>query len=240
MTEKASPDRLAEIGRELERHLRFQEMMGVKHLPVPELEIVEPEESAPAVDPGLLLEELQKEALACSRCSLAQTRGKLVFGAGDSRARLMFIGEAPGFHEDRTGIPFVGKAGQLLTKIIQAIGLTREQVYIANILKCRPPENRNPTVEESINCYPFLARQIEIIRPEVIVALGGVSGKKLLKTTLSTGRLRGEFRDFQGTKLMVTYHPAYLLRNPADKRKTWEDMKKVRDFLGLNQPGGSE
>jgi DNA polymerase len=151
----------------------------------------------------------------------------------------MFIGEAPGYHEDQQGIPFVGPAGQLLTKIIKAIGLTREQVYIANILKCRPPQNRNPSAEETISCTPYLMRQIDIIYPRVIVALGGVAAKKLLKTERPTGQLRGEFHDFKDTRLMVTYHPAYLLRNPSDKRKTWEDMKKVRDYLGLAPAGGN-
>jgi DNA polymerase len=229
-------------------------MLGVEFLPVPEIKMpVQLEASAASGDTirgssmrsgthgrsivsperQELLEELRHEALECRRCSLARTRTKLVFGAGSANAELMFVGEAPGYHEDQQGIPFVGRAGQLLTKIIQAIGLTREEVYIANILKCRPPQNRNPTAEETINCYPYLLRQINIIKPKVVVALGGVAAKKLLKTERPTGRLRGEFHDFQGTRLIVTFHPAYLLRSPSEKRKTWEDMKKVRDYLRL-------
>jgi DNA polymerase len=216
----------------------LQKKLGLDFLPVPEVEsIPQPEEQVVQNTGFQMLENLKREALACRRCELARTRTNLVFGAGSPEAELLFVGEAPGYHEDMQGIPFVGRAGQLLTKIIQAIGLTREDVYIANILKCRPPQNRNPTAEETINCYPYLMRQIEIIQPKVIVALGGVAGKKLLKTEQPTSRLRGEFHDFQGCRLIVTYHPAYLLRNPSDKRKTWEDMKKVRDYLGLGPTG---
>lgn len=233
-------DRLGSIAGELERHIELQKRLGTEFVPgrktVREMESVQPE-SGP--DKAESIEELRREALACQRCTLAQTRTSLVFGAGSPYAELMFIGEAPGYHEDQQGIPFVGPAGQLLTKIIRAIGLTREQVYIANILKCRPPQNRNPSAEETISCTPYLMRQIDIISPRVIVALGGVAAKKLLKTERPTGQLRGEFHDFKNTKLMVTYHPAYLLRNPSDKRKTWEDMKKVRDYLGLGPAGGN-
>ncbi len=228
-------ERVNRIGRELSRHLELQRKLGLEFLPIPALDALPQPEPPPA--PGgkeELLEDLRRETLACRRCSLAGTRTNLVFGAGSADAQLMFVGEAPGYHEDRQGIPFVGRAGQLLTKIIQAIGLTREQVYIANILKCRPPQNRDPTAEETINCYPYLLRQIEIIEPRVIVALGGVAAKKLLKTEAPTGRLRGEFHDFMGTRLIVTYHPAYLLRSPGEKRKTWEDMKKVRDYLAAS------
>lgn len=225
-------ERFRRIGRELGRHLELQKKLGLDFLPVPSLETLEQPEATPAsAGKEEMLEELRREALACRRCALAQSRNNLVFGAGSADAQLMFVGEAPGYHEDRQGIPFVGRAGQLLTKIIEAIGLTREQVYIGNILKCRPPQNRDPTAEETINCFPYLLRQIEIIEPRVIVALGGVAAKKLLKTEAPTGRLRGEFHEFRGTRLIVTYHPAYLLRSPGEKRKTWEDMKKVRDFL---------
>lgn len=238
---KDSPrERLCRIGRELERHLSLQKSLGVEFLPVPAVEPrVQLEPPQPSHAKGEMLEELRREALACSRCELARTRTNLVFGVGSPEAELMFVGEAPGYYEDMQGIPFVGKAGQLLTKIIEAMGLAREEVYIANILKCRPPQNRNPSVEESINCYPFLLRQVDIIKPKVIVALGGVAAKKLLKTTRPTGQLRGEFHDFQGTRLIVTFHPAYLLRTPSEKRKTWEDMKKVRDYLGLGPAGGA-
>lgn len=233
-------DRVARLSRELESHVKRQRLLGTEFIPVPEMKTPDDFEPPPVqLARKELLDELMREARECRRCALARTRTNLVFGAGSPEAELMFIGEAPGYHEDMQGIPFVGRAGQLLTRIIQAIGLRREDVYIANILKCRPPQNRNPSAEETINCYPFLARQIEIIGPKVIVALGGVAGKKLLKTDLPTGRLRGQFRDFRGTRLIVTYHPAYLLRNPADKSKTWEDMKKVRNYLGLRPDGGA-
>lgn len=234
-------DRLHSVAGELERHVRLQKALGTEFVPgrkaAAEQQAARPE---PRQDRAALLEELRREALACTRCGLSQTRTNLVFGAGSPDAELMFIGEAPGYHEDQKGIPFVGPAGQLLTKIIKAMGLTREQVFIANILKCRPPQNRNPTPEETISCTPYLMRQIDIINPRVIVALGGVAAKKLLKTDRPTGQLRGEFHDFRNAKLMVTYHPAYLLRNPSDKRKTWEDMKKVRDYLGIASAGGQQ
>lgn len=231
-------DRIMRISWELDRHVKLQKILGTEFLPIPESEAAgQPLQEDSFEQKKLLLEELHREALACNRCALAQSRTNLVFGAGSPDADLMFIGEAPGYHEDQQGIPFIGRAGQLLTKIIEAIGLTREDVYISNILKCRPPQNRDPSFEETINCYPYLLRQIEIIKPKIIVALGGVAAKKLLKTDTPTGRLRGEFHEFQGTRLIVTYHPAYLLRSPAEKRKTWEDMKKVRDFLGLGPTG---
>jgi len=234
-------DRLDSIAEELERHVRLQKKLGTEFIPC--RKTPRPPEAAPS-EPGHnrdeMLEELRREALACRRCALSQTRTNLVFGVGSPDAQLMFIGEAPGYHEDQQGVPFVGPAGQLLTKIIRAIGLTRNEVYIANILKCRPPQNRNPSAEETISCTPYLMRQIDIIGPKVIVALGGVAAKKLLKTERPTGQLRGEFHDFKDAKLMVTFHPAYLLRNPSDKRKTWEDMKKVRDCLGLPPAGGRQ
>ncbi|MBW1645767.1 MAG: uracil-DNA glycosylase, partial [Deltaproteobacteria bacterium] len=158
-----------------------------------------------------------------------------VFGAGDPNAELMFVGEAPGRDEDRAGIPFVGRAGQLLTKIIQAIKLTREQVYIANILKCRPPNNRNPEPEEIASCSPFLYRQIEVIRPKVICALGSFAAQTLLDTKVSIGRLRGHAHQFDDHTLLVpTYHPAFLLRNPNKKRDVWEDMQLVMQLLAAS------
>ncbi len=236
---KTLHERVDLVARELQRYCKLQAVLGTPFVRRPAAAPVVEGGPEPAAQSADALEELRREALACRRCALAQTRNKVVFGAGSPAARLMFVGEAPGYHEDQQGIPFVGKAGQLLTKIIKAIGLTREQVYIANILKCRPPENRNPTPEESISCYPFLIRQIEIIRPEVIVALGGVAAKKLLKTDSPTHQLRGRFHDFRDTRLMVTFHPAYLLRSPARKRETWEDMKKVRDYLAEVTTGGN-
>ena len=167
----------------------------------------------------------------CRRCKLASTRTNIVFGIGDPHAELMFVGEAPGADEDAQGLPFVGRAGQLLTKIIQAIDMRREDVYICNILKCRPPGNRNPENDEIAACEPFLFRQIASVRPRVICALGTFAAQTLLRTKEPISRLRGAFVDFHGAKLMATYHPAYLLRNPNEKRKVWEDVQKIRDYL---------
>jgi len=163
---------------------------------------------------------------------LAKTRTNLVFGAGDPDAQLMFVGEAPGRDEDREGIPFVGRAGQLLTKIIQAINMTRDQVYIANILKCRPPNNRNPEAEEIEKCYPFLQQQIKVIQPRIICALGAFAAQTLLQTKTPIGRLRGRGHPFNKHSLVIpTYHPAFLLRNPNKKRDVWEDMQLVIKLL---------
>jgi DNA polymerase len=169
---------------------------------------------------------------ACMRCKLcSEGRSQIVFGVGHAKARLMFVGEAPGEEEDKRGEPFVGRAGQLLTKIIEAIGLSREQVYIANVIKCRPPENRNPEPDEVAACEPYLFRQIDVIRPAVIVPLGKFAAQCLLKTTDPITRLRGRRFDYRGTTLIPTFHPAYLLRNPSAKREVWEDMKLVRAIL---------
>jgi len=177
------------------------------------------------------LEAVKQEVLSCHRCELAKTRTNVVFGMGNPNADILFIGEAPGYNEDIQGLPFVGDAGKLLDKILHAMGLSRSEVYIANILKCRPPGNRNPSPEEIMNCYPYLLRQIDSIRPKVIVALGYVATKTLLKTKRPMGELRGNFYDFRNTVVLPTYHPAYLLRNPADKKKVWEDMQKLLNFL---------
>ncbi len=190
---------------------------------------------APAVsDKKTALAELEKKFKSCTLCPLSATRTNVVFGAGNSAARLMFIGEAPGFDEDRQALPFVGAAGQLLTKIIQAMKLTREEVYIANCLKCRPPQNRNPLPEEIAACNPVLSEQIRIIQPEIICALGKFAAQTLLQTEEPISRLRGRFFDWNGTKLMPTFHPAYLLRNPGDKKLVWEDMKKIMKELGIS------
>jgi uracil-DNA glycosylase len=168
----------------------------------------------------------------CTRCKLhAQGRRQIVFGVGNPNADLMFVGEAPGADEDAQGIPFVGRAGQLLTKIIEAIDLKREDVYIANVIKCRPPGNRNPEQDEVETCEPFLFQQIDIIRPKVIVALGTFAARALLRTLDPISRLRGRVYEYRGAKLIPTFHPAYLLRSPASKRETWEDMKLVRKLL---------
>ena len=177
------------------------------------------------------LSKLEKQVKKCTKCGLCKGRTNVVFGVGDPDADLMFVGEAPGYYEDVQGEPFVGRAGQLLTKIIESIGLKREEVYIANILKCRPPENRNPNANEIVTCTPHLIKQIEIIRPKVICALGTFAAQTLLDTKEAIGKLRGKFFEYQGTKFLPTYHPAYLLRNPNDKKKVWADIKKVRDYL---------
>jgi uracil-DNA glycosylase family 4 len=168
----------------------------------------------------------------CTRCKLHRLgRRQVVFGVGNPEADLMFVGEAPGADEDVQGIPFVGRAGQLLTKIIEAIGLTRDDVYIANVIKCRPPENRNPEPDEVETCEPFLFRQVDVVSPKVIVALGTFAAKTLLKTNDPISRMRGRVYDYRGAKLIPTFHPAFLLRSPERKRDVWEDMKKVRALL---------
>ena len=174
------------------------------------------------------LEELRVSTIGeCTRCKLCEGRNKIVFGDGSPHARLMFVGEGPGSDEDRQGLPFVGRAGQLLNQIIKAMGYQREEVYIANVVKCRPPENRAPQPDETAACTPFLFRQIEIIKPEVIVALGSPATQALLESSTGITKLRGTFREFRGIPVMPTFHPAYLLRNPAAKKDVWEDMQKV-------------
>ena len=201
--------------------------------------------SAPVLGPearAAAFAELRQRATACVRCpNLVAARKNVVFGVGDLNARLMFIGEAPGADEDNQGEPFVGKAGQLLTRIIRTMGLTRESVYIGNILKCRPDTpgrasgNRKPTPEEMQTCIPYLHEQIDLIRPQVIVALGGTAVEGLLGKTIGITKLRGQWRTYRGIPLMPTYHPAYLLRNPvlSEKRRVWEDMLQVMEKLGL-------
>jgi DNA polymerase len=167
----------------------------------------------------------------CTRCPLHQCRTNIVHTEGNRRARLMFVGEAPGADEDAQARPFVGRAGQLLTKIIEAVGLKREEVLIGNVNRCRPPGNRPPTQEEAAMCKPFLLREIAAVQPEVIVVLGNTAMRNLLETREGITKLRGRFQDFKGIKIMPTFHPAYLLRDPSKKRETWEDLKKVRDYL---------
>jgi len=189
----------------------------------------------------------EREVQGCRRCELCKTRTRTVFGQGDPAARLVFVGEAPGFDEDRQGLAFVGRAGQLLTRMIAAMGLTRDEVFICNVLKCRPPENRDPLADEVLACSPYLFRQLAIIDPQVIVALGSPAAKTLLNTAESIGRLRGRFHDFyleggadpaRRVPLMPTYHPAYLLRNPGEKRKAWEDLQQVMELMNLKMPVG--
>jgi uracil-DNA glycosylase family 4 len=179
------------------------------------------------------LKILQTEVAACTLChELATTRTQTVFGVGNPQARLCFLGEAPGADEDRQGEPFVGRGGQLLNKIMEACRLKREEVYILNILKCRPPGNRNPTPGEADNCRQYLLRQLELIRPEFICCLGAVAAQNLLRTADAIGKLRGKVHDYQGFKVVCTYHPAYLLRNPSAKKYTWDDMKMLMREMG--------
>ncbi len=182
------------------------------------------------------LETIETEVVSCHKCDLSKTRTNTVFGVGSNNARLMFIGEAPGANEDKEGEPFVGRAGKLLTKMIEAMGLRRDEVYIANILKCRPPGNRDPLPSEVELCEEYLISQIEAIKPEVIVALGAVSAKTLLKTKDPISRLRGEFHSYHGAPLLPTFHPAYLLRNPPAKKEAWADLQMVLRKLGMPIP----
>ncbi len=173
------------------------------------------------------LESINADLGDCQRCKLARGRHHIVFGDGNPKAKLVFIGEGPGFEEDRKGQPFVGAAGQLLNRIIEAIKLSRDQVYICNIIKCRPPGNRNPEPDEIKTCFPFLERQIAAIQPDFIIALGTFAAQTLLGTVTPISRLRGSFHEYKGIKVVPTYHPAYLLRNPDKKRDVWEDMKML-------------
>jgi len=180
------------------------------------------------------LEAIRKDLGDCRRCKLHQSRKHIVFGDGNPEARLVFVGEGPGHEEDVQGLPFVGRAGQLLTKIINAIDLSREDVYICNIIKCRPPGNRNPERDEIESCLPFLRRQLKSIRPQYICALGTFAAQTLLQTKTPISKLRGTFHPYQGIQLMPTYHPAFLLRNPNKKRDVWEDVQKLQ--AAYNQP----
>ena len=191
--------------------------------------------TSPALEERTLqLQQLAERVARCARCpELARTRTQTVFGVGNPTARLLFVGEAPGADEDRQGEPFVGRAGQLLDRIIAACKLTREEIYICNILRCRPPGNRNPTPEEAANCREFLDGQITIVDPEYIVCWGSVAAKNLLDSTESIGRMRGRFYEYGRAKVLCTYHPSYLLRNPAAKKQVWEDMKFLFRDMGI-------
>jgi DNA polymerase len=232
------------------RDLGFREVYGEAAVAVPAApRPAAPPKPAPALRPGTdavptdpgerpvvpagfpSLDALAEFTAGCPRCKLSSTRTHLVFGQGNARAPLMFVGEAPGADEDSQGLAFVGRAGQLLTKIIEAIGLTRDDVFIANVLKCRPPENRNPEPDEVAACLPYLREQIRLIGPRIIVTLGTFATQAILETELSIGRLRGRFHPLGPVRVMPTYHPAFLLRSPERKRDVWEDMKKVREAL---------
>src|SRR5438309_7814928 len=218
----------------LRHELTFLRDLGFTHLDVPAMTA-----AAPTVEDSnckTLLAELQAIATVCEKCKLSKTRTQVVYGVGNPNADLMFIGEAPGRDEDEKGEPFVGRAGQLLTDMIKAMGLSREEVYIANIIKCRPPGNRTPERDECETCSPFLMRQIEVIGPKAIVALGAVAAKTLLAINAPMAELRGHWYDFRATKLAVTYPPAFLLRDPRQKKEAWKDLQMVMKELGLEIP----
>lgn len=184
------------------------------------------------------LQDIRADIGDCIRCKLHKGRNKIVFGDGSPQAKLLFIGEGPGRDEDTQGLPFVGRAGKLLTQMIEAMGLLRSEVYICNVVKCRPPENRAPEKDEVAACSPFLFRQIDLVAPQVIVCLGSIAAQTILETTRGISQFRGQWLEFRGRKLMATYHPAYLLRNPAAKSEVWKDLQKVMAELGLEVKKG--
>ncbi len=187
---------------------------------------------------GDTLLKVREDLGECTRCKLHSTRHTIVFGDGNPKAELVFVGEGPGADEDAQGLPFVGRAGKLLTQMIEAMGLQRKDVYICNVVKCRPPGNRQPEEDEVSTCSPFLFRQIDVIAPKVIVCLGAVAAKTLLQTNRGISQFRGEWLEFRGRKLLATYHPAYLLRNPPAKSEVWKDLQKVMTVLGLEVKKG--
>jgi uracil-DNA glycosylase len=182
---------------------------------------------------GETLLRIREDLGECTRCKLHKTRNKIVFGDGSPKAELVFIGEGPGADEDAQGLPFVGRAGKLLTQMIEAMGLQRSNVYICNVVKCRPPGNRQPEKDEVAACSPFLFRQLDVLKPKVIVCLGSTAAQTLLQTSRGISHFRGEWLDFRGYKMLATYHPAYLLRNPGAKGEVWKDLQKVMAELGL-------
>lgn len=233
-------DGRAQTVKELRRILEFYQELGFEYLPVKKEDIMVRQDT-PVRSTGRsksskekALERLRREIGDCRRCKLSKSRKNIVFGEGDPQAKLMFIGEGPGRDEDIQARPFVGDAGRLLTRLIEKLGLRREGVYIANIVKCRPPLNREPEEDEIRACKPFIEEQIEIVKPKVIVCLGKVSAQTLMGTDVPISRLRGHFFSFKNIPVMPTFHPAYLLRNPKDKRLTWDDMQKVLKRLNMN------
>ena len=232
----------------LAEHLRFYKELGVTGVSrdakwrrrddgrgvAPEIETIPVTIARSAVE---ALAAIREDLGDCTRCKLhTQGRQQIVFGVGNPTADLMFVGEAPGADEDAQGVPFVGRAGQLLTKMIEAMGLRRDEVYIANVLKCRPPGNRNPEPDEIATCEPFLFRQLASIEPKVVIALGAFAARTLLKTDVPISRLRGRVFDYRGAKLIPTFHPSFLLRSPGYKREAWEDLKKALALLGRELP----
>jgi DNA polymerase len=219
-------EKVYEMISDLKSYLGYLKEMGISFLPASE------NSSEKTIPSGILtLADVRKELGDCERCKLHRTRRTIVFGEGNEEASLMLIGEAPGYDEDVQGRPFVGKAGQLLTKILQSINLPREEVYITNIVKCRPPQNRNPQPDEIQSCNLFLVKQINVVQPKIICALGSFSAQTLLKTDTKITALRGKLFDLEGIKVIPTYHPAFLLRNPERKREVWEDMKKISELI---------
>ncbi len=225
-----------EISVELVRnYLEYQISAGFTEVLIPK--------QPPTKSENSFLETVRKELGDCRRCPLYKDRTHIVFGEGDPNARLMFIGEGPGADEDREGRPFVGKAGKLLTKMIQAMGVDRSKVYIANVVKCRPPGNRDPEPDEKSACVPFLEAQIEAVKPEAIVTLGRIAASTLLNTKDPIGKIRGTFHHWKGIPVMPTYHPSYLLRQELDRRRkaeAWADLKQVMALLGLPVPGSGD
>lgn len=247
-------EELKEIALELRRHLAWLEADGTRVLlrePVPAagpgLGAAPIPGSAPqppasefasserALEPVKTLEDVRAELGDCKRCKLCGGRRQIVFGSGDSRAELVFVGEGPGEEEDKQGLPFVGAAGQLLTKMIEAMKLSRDKVYICNVVKCRPPGNRNPESDEIAACEPFLRAQLRVIKPKVIVALGKFAAQTLLRDDTPITRMRGQWRKYEGVDLMPTFHPAYLLRSPEEKKKAWMDLQDVMRKLGISR-----
>ncbi|MCL2761345.1 MAG: uracil-DNA glycosylase [Desulfuromonadales bacterium] len=230
------PDDKATLLNSLQYYLEDLIETGVTELPLPQGTISGSTENCMTVlDTPMLptetLEEIREDLGDCRRCALAEGRKNIVFGTGSPSASLVFVGEAPGRDEDIQGKPFVGEAGQLLTKIIKAMGFSRDDVYICNVLKCRPPYNRNPLQSEIEQCHDFMLRQVKAISPKVIVALGTFAAQTLLNTKAPISRLRGKFHDYHGMALMPTFHPAFLLRNPEKKREVWDDVKQVMSAL---------
>lgn len=252
--ERSAPERSAPVsdaGRAqlVRRHVRGLETWGVRRMrrvivprdaeltdPVPATAVGGEEARNPSTSVREHLAVCAAEVAACTRCSLHATRTRTAFGVGDAHARLLLVGEAPGREEDLQGEPFVGPAGQLLDRVIAALGLQRGQVYLANVLKCRPPDNRDPRPDEVQACAGYLARQIELVAPSMIVALGRSAAQALLGTTQSLDTLRGARHEYRGISVVVTYHPAYLMRNPDEKKKTWQDLQVVIQELGLPGP----
>jgi len=219
---------------ELAGQLEFFRDIGVDSLTVGAARQHPQAPGAPMQGTDMTLESIRAEIGDCQRCKLAPARTNIVFGSGNSKAELVFVGEAPGFDEDRQGVPFVGRAGQLLTKIIEAeasLNLRREDVYICNVLKCRPPDNRNPEPDEVAACNPFLKKQLATIKPKIVCCLGTFAAQTVLQTAAPISKLRGKFFDMDGMRVIATFHPAYLLRSPDKKREVWEDMKQIRAEL---------